>query len=293
MRPFGALLFGYIGDHFGRLRALIVSISVMTIPTFCIGLLPTYSKIGILAPVLLTLLRLFQGIAVSGELNSAATFLVEHASLNRRGLAGCLVMGTAFLGILIGAAFAAIVSFSLSPSAVHAWGWRIPCLIGGLLGIIGIFIRLRSYETPKFITVDKNRLSSIRLLFAQYRTPLILSVFITCLMAVGNYILVAYIVTFLVKFQGFSLKDALLINFISMSVMVFLFPVMGMLSDHFGRKPIFKLGLWGFIIFSFPVFWLLSQKLFLLALVGNVILCLILVPIAALIPTIIAELFPT
>ena len=126
-----------------------------------------------------------------------------------------------------------------------------------------------------------------------YLKPLLLSILITCIMAVGNYLFIAYIVTFLVKTQGFALKDALLINLISMSIMVFMFPVMGLLSDHVGRKPIFKMGLIGFILFSFPIFWLISHKQFYLALLGDIALCLTLVPIAALVPTIIAELFPT
>ncbi len=292
VRPFGALIFGYIGDHFGRLRALIISIYVITLPTFLIGLLPTYDKIGIAAPLLLTCLRLFQGLAVSGELNSSSTFLVEHAPQNRRGLAGCLVMGTAFLGILIGAGIAALVTFTLSQTALHTWGWRLPFLFGGILGVIGIIMRLRSIETPLF-TVSNNKMSSILLVITKYPKQLILSIFITCIMAVGNYIFIAYIVTLLVKTQGFALKDALLINIISMSVMVIMFPIMGLLSDHFGRKPIFKMGLVGFILFSVPIFWLISQKQFYLALLGDIALCLTLVPIAALIPTIIAELFPT
>lgn len=292
VRPFGALIFGYIGDHYGRLRALIISISIITAPTFLIGLLPTYDQIGIAAPLLLTLLRLFQGLAVSGELNSSATFLIEHAPPNRRGFAGCLVMGTAFLGILIGAAVAAIVTFSLSQSAIHSWGWRLPFILGGILGIVGIIIRLRSYETPLF-TNTNHKISSIKLVFKMYLKPLLLSILITCIMAVGNYIFIAYIVTFLVKTQGFALKDALLINLISMSIMVIMFPVMGLLSDHFGRKPIFKIGLIGFILFSIPIFWLISHKQFYLALLGDIALCLTLVPIAALVPTIIAELFPT
>jgi proline/betaine transport protein TphA len=293
VRPFGALLFGYIGDHLGRLRALIISISIITLPTFLIGLLPTYNHIGIAAPLLLTLLRLFQGIAVSGELNSSATFLIEHAPANRRGLAGGLVMGTAFLGILIGAAVAAIVTMYLSQQAVHAWGWRLPFLLGGIIGVFGIIIRLKSYETPLFVANHHSKMSSILIVFKQYIKPLLLTICITCIMAVGNYIFIAYIVTFLVKYQGFALKDALKINLISMALMVAMFPIMGMLSDRFVRKPIFKIGIYSFIIFSLPIFWLISHKQFYLVLLGDIILCLILVPIAALIPTIIAELFPT
>jgi proline/betaine transport protein TphA len=295
VRPIGAIIFGHIGDKLGRRTALITSIGVITIPTFLIGCIPTYASAGLMAPVILTMLRLFQGIAVSGELNSAATFLVEYAPDNRRGLAGCLVMGTAFLGILIGAIVASLTTETLTTDVLHAWGWRVPFWFGGLLGLVGLYIRLRIKESPKFLeeVATKENRAPLKHLFLNFRKELFLTIVLTSIMAVGNYIFIAYVVTFLVKFQGFSLKDASLINLISMFVMVLLFPVMGILSDKIGRKPVFRAGLFGFMIFSIPIFWLLSQKHFAYALAGDLLLCVVLVPIAALIPTLIAELFPT
>ncbi len=293
VRPLGAAVFGYIGDHLGRRIALIISMSIITLPTFLIGFLPTYASIGVAAPVLLTLLRLCQGIAVSGELNSAATFLVEHAPDNKRGLAGCLVMGSAFFGMLFGALMASTMTFTLTVENLHFWGWRIPFWLGGILGIIGLVIRLRTEESPKFVKeVQEEEHVSIKQVFLFFRKELILSILLTCVMAVGNYTLIAYVVSYLTKFQGFSLNDANLINLISLIFILILFPMAGMLSDKFGRKPVFQAGLWGFVIFSFPVFWLLSQKQFAYALVGDMLLCVLIVPIAGLIPTLLVELFP-
>lgn len=293
VRPFGAILFGYIGDHLGRRAALITSISIITIPTFLIGITPSYNKIGLLAPALLTLLRLLQGIAVSGELNAATTFLVEHAPSHRRGLAGCLVMGTAFLGILLGAVTSSLITATLDYDALHTWGWRVPFLFGGCLGIIGFLFRMRTKESPKFLEKKLEKRAPLKEVFSRYRIELLLTIILTCIMAAGNYLFIAYIVTFLVKFEGFSMSDANLVNLISMFIMVLLFPVMGILSDKIGRKPVFKAGVLGFIFLSFPIFWLLSQKSFMYALIGDILFCIVLVPISALIPTMLAEIFPT
>ncbi|MGB6977099.1 MAG: MFS transporter [Gammaproteobacteria bacterium] len=291
VRPLGATLFGYIGDHRGRKAALITSMIVITIPTLLIGFLPTYASIGLAAPILLTLLRLLQGLAVSGELNTATTFLVEHAPDNRRGFAGSLVMSTAFLGILTGAITTTLVSALLTAQALHDWGWRIPFYLGGVIGVIGLFLRLRTKESPRF--VQEKKYMSFKRIFSNYRKELLLTILLTSIMGVGNYIFIAYAVTFLDKIQGFSLREANTINLISILLLVLLMPIMGILSDHFGRKPLFKIGLFGFIVFSFPAFWLLSQKQFGYALAGDLLLGIILAPIAALIPILLAELFPT
>ncbi len=294
VRPLGALLFGYIGDHLGRRVALLTSICLITIPTILIGFIPTYNTVGLAAPMMLIVLRVLQGIAVSGELTSASTFLVEHAPEHRRGFAGCLVMSTAFLGILVGAIISSLASTYLSSTALSDWGWRATFWFGGILGILGIFIRLKSSESPKFLETSKEASKTpFKYVFLHFRKELFLSVALTGVMGLGNYILIAYVVTFLVKFQGFSLKDANIINLISLLFLTLLLPVMGILSDLFGRKPVFKAGVMGFVIFSLPIFWLLSQKQFGLALCADLLLCLVLAPVCASIPTLLAELFPT
>lgn len=295
VRPIGALIFGHIGDHRGRRAALIVSISVITLPTLLIGFLPSYASIGLAAPLILTLLRIAQGIAISGELNSAATFLVEHAKPNRRGYTGSLVMGTALFGILMGAFIAFIVNTTLSTAQIMSWGWRAPFWFSGLLGMVGIFLRVRTHESPKFVAEVKSQTlhTPIKQVFLFYRKELLLTIGLTSLMAVGNYVFIAYLVTYLVKSQGFSMRDASIINLIATFLCVISLPIMGLLSDQIGRKPIFKAGLWGFILFSLPIFWLLSQSSFVYALAGDLLYAVILAPVAALIPTLLAELFPT
>lgn len=294
IRPFGGMFFGYISDHFGRRTALIGSICTISIPTFLMAFIPSYATIGIMAPVILTLLRLLQGLAVSGELNTATTFLVEYANDNQRGLAGSLVMVTAFLGILFGALVSSSVTSYFPSASLENWGWRVPFLIGGVIGIIGLIIRIQIKESPKFQEekTPEKVTSSFKNLLLHFPREIVASTILTMITAVGEYILIVFVIVFLVDFQGFSLRDANLINFISIFAMIILFPIMGYLSDKFGRKTIFRLGLLGFVLLSYPIFWLFSQKIFIYALVGDLLLALILSPLSALIPTVLAELFP-
>lgn len=294
VRPIGAILFGYIGDHLGRRTALITSISIITLPTLFIGLLPTYSSIGLAAPVLLTLLRILQGIAISGEMNSAATYLVEHAKKNRRGLAGSLVMCSAITGILTGAVMSYLMTTFLATDSLYSWGWRLPFWFSGVLGIAGLIVRLRTKESPKFLQKITHEIQSpLKRVFIHFRKELLLSFFLTSVMAVGNYIFLAYIMTYLVKSLHFSMHAASVINLAGLVMTVITIPCMGLLSDKIGRKPVFKAGLYGIFIMAMPIFWLYTQNQFIYALAGNMIFGLILAPIAALIPTLLAELFPT
>ncbi len=150
IRPVGGVLFGYLGDHFGRKKALLASIIVMSIPSVLLGLLPTYASWGIWAPILMTVLRLIQGLAVSGELTSTTSFLVEHARENRRGLAGSLAMCSALAGIVASSAATTLVTELTTSEQLAEWGWRLPFLCAGILGLIGWHLRWRSDETQSY-----------------------------------------------------------------------------------------------------------------------------------------------
>ncbi|HEU0154534.1 MAG TPA: MFS transporter, partial [Stellaceae bacterium] len=143
MRPLGGLIFGHIGDKLGRKRALTVSVVVMAVPTFLIGLLPTYREIGLAAPLLLVLLRLIQGTSVGGEYTTSSIFLVEHAPAGRRGFLGSFAPFGSCTGILVGSAVGAILTTVLAPGAVSAWGWRLAFIVGLAVGATGLVLRRR------------------------------------------------------------------------------------------------------------------------------------------------------
>lgn len=150
VRPLGGLLFGFISDRLGRRIALIVSIVAMSFPTLILGILPTYATIGIIAPLTLTLLRVIQGAAVSGELCTSATYLIEHAGQHRRGFAGSFVMCSAFFGMTVASALATLITHVTDTQQLLLWGWRLPFILGGLIGLLGLIIRLGAVESPAF-----------------------------------------------------------------------------------------------------------------------------------------------
>ena len=147
MRPVGGALIGHIGDRFGRRAALTFSVAAMAIPTFLIGLLPGYATLGLLAPIALTLLRMVQGLSVGGEYTSSMVFLVERAPEGRRGLMGALTSCGACGGILLGSAVGAGFAAAMSTASLESWGWRIPFLLGLVVGIAGYFLRRHVLET--------------------------------------------------------------------------------------------------------------------------------------------------
>jgi MFS family permease len=157
MRPVGGVLFGQIGDRLGRARALQLSIFVMAVPTTLIAVLPTYAQVGVLAPVLLVILRLAQGLSVGGEFIGSCCYFIEAAPAGRRGLLGSWSVFGTIGGMLLGSAVATLVHALLSPEQIHAWGWRVPFLGGLLVGVVSRLMRSGVQETPEFVRLQSAR----------------------------------------------------------------------------------------------------------------------------------------
>lgn len=295
-RPFGAMIFGHIGDKFGRKRALMFTTLLMAFPTTLMGLLPSYQHIGLAAPILLVVLRLLQGMAVSGELSGASAYLIEHAKPNRRGLAGSLIMSSVYIGQLLGSLIGLLVSWFFAPSVLHAWGWRIPFLFSFIFGVVIFVLRLYSPETPKFESNRKQaeiHAEPIKITFQQHFASIIKIIGFICIAAVAGYILVGFLPTYLVEHMGFTLNDALLLNTVGMVVVMLLIPVVGWLSDKYGRKTFLIAGTLGFITMAYPVFWLFSKQSMALAIVGEVFYAINMAFINGVTTTTMAEMFPT
>ncbi|KTD32667.1 proline/betaine transport protein [Legionella moravica] len=295
MRPFGGILIGQYADHFGRRKALILSMSIMTLSTTLIALVPDYKSLGIAAPIIFSILRLIQGLAVGGELPGSTTYLIEHMFAHKRGLAGSLVLSSAFFGIFLGALIASVFSAYFTGNALLQAGWRYTYLLGGVLGIFGIYLRLKSSESPAFQSKSHHHKhdAPIKIIFSQYKMQLFKAVMLTSILAMSNYLLIAYVTTFLVKYQGFQLHDALLINLLALLSLTLFIPIMGYLSDVIGRKPVYLVGLMALLLYVFPFFLLLVSKDWWHVLYCELLLALILAPINATVPTMLAEMFPT
>lgn len=292
VRPLGAILFGYIGDQAGRKKALIISMIMMSLPTFLIGILPTYDTIGVIAPLLLIGLRIIQGLAVSGELTTATIFLIEHADVNKRGVAGCLAMAGCLFGMVLSSLFATVLSELVSDVQLATWGWRIPFLIGGLIGIMGLIARLRTVEPIHTSQKNSAHPVSVRSHISSLDTrTLAVGIFLTSIMAIGNYFLIAYFNTFLIETQGLPLRSVMMINTMALLLQIITTLVIARLSDYVGRKNILGVGILSLAAVAYPVFWLLTQHDIYLALLGELLFALAAGTLTGVIPTTLAELF--
>ena len=296
MRPVGAILFGYLGDKLGRKKALTISIILMAIATTTIGLLPTYYQIGILAPVLLFVLKLLQGLSVGGEYTTSVSFVVEHAPRYRRGFFGSIAILGAVVGILLGSGSVAFISGVLDPESFKSWGWRIPFFSGIILGFIGYYVRRNIKETPKFKEleekkeIDKNPIIDV---FKKAPREFLETFGLSTFQAVGFYTLFVYLATHMIKFAHLERAEALTVNTISMIVLAVLIPFFGLLSDQIGRKPLIVFSTFSVFVLAYPLFILLSSGSVGKALLAQVIFAVIVAGFMAILPTTLVEIFPT
>jgi MFS transporter, MHS family, shikimate and dehydroshikimate transport protein len=261
-RPLGAAIFGHFGDRVGRKAMLAMTIVIMGLGTFLIGLLPTYDQIGIAAPVLLVLLRLFQGIGLGGEWGGAVLMVVENAPDRSRGLLGSMVQ----IGYPIGN-LAAIGMFTLlsrlPESDFLVWGWRIPFLISIVLAGVGLYIRLQLKETPVFREIEAKkevaRLPLVEIL-TRHRRPFFTAVGLKLseisYATIGTVFAISYITGKLAMPRNVILNAILLSAVVAFVVI----PLFGWLSDRIGRKMMFYASCLFAMGFAFPMFWLLDTK---------------------------------
>jgi len=297
MRPIGGIVMGHIADKFGRKLALTLSVGLMAIPTTLIAFLPTYAMIGVGAPLILTLFRLCQGLSVGGEYTSSATFLVENAPPNRRGLAGSWSVTGAVLGLLLGSGVAAVMSNLLSDSAMTAWGWRVPFLLGIVLGLAGVYLRRNVEETlgaPEVDDLEGNIERQVPLVDAvrNHGWDMVKVVGVCVLSAVSFYGGFVYLVTYLVEYNSVSQRLALNLNTISLLVLVVLLPLSAYVSDLVGRKTMLLTGTVLMGVGAYPVFWLLHHDSFVLILAGEMAMVVMIAIFGGCLPTTMCELFP-
>ncbi|BBU30600.1 MFS transporter [Burkholderia sp. THE68] len=292
----GAALFGHFGDRRGRKSMLLVSLMMMGLATFCIGLLPDYGSIGIWAPLMLLTLRVVQGLALGGEWGGAVLMAVEHAPANRRGLYGSWVQIGVPAGTLI-ANLAFLLSDALLPSgAMVAWGWRIPFLLSALLVLVGLYVRLNTSETPSFQRTksagEQVKVPLFELLGKHWKLVLLGGV---ATMSTGTSfnLIVAFGLTYGTQTLGFSRSAMLTIALISCALCILMLPAFGRLSDVIGRKPVIVGGIAAEALLAFPLFWLLDTHEFSFALLGYLLMMTAFAANYGPIATFLAELFGT
>lgn len=295
-RIVGAALFGHFGDRLGRKAMLLVSLVIMGVATFSIGLLPNYASLGIWAPILLLTLRLVQGLALGGEWGGAVLMAVEHAPENKRGLYGSWVQIGVPAGTLIANLAVLVSTAGITNESLLSWGWRIPFLASALLVGVGLYIRLNTSETPSFRKV-KEALAQVKLpiaeVFARYWKQVVLGGIATMSTGTSFNLIVAFGLTYSTQTLGFSRNVMLSIALISCALCIVLLPAFGRLSDTVGRKPVIIGGIIAEALFAFPLFWLLDTREFPFALLGYLLLMTAFAANYGPIATFLAEMFGT
>ncbi len=301
LRPIGALVWGHIGDKLGRKWALSASIMLMTGATFCIGLIPSYAAIGFLAPLLLLIMRAIQGFSASGEYAGASTFLAEYAPTKRRGIYVSLVPASTATGLLAGSLSAFALSGLLNEAFLHAWGWRFPFFVALPLGFVALYIRLHLEDSPTYQAMQQGMSSvekaeakhPIVALFTSYKAKLLIAFGVACLNAVGFYIVLTYLPTYLEEEVKMSTAVSTGITSITLVFYIAAIFLMGHLSDMFGRKRMLVTACLAFIILSVPGFWLLGLRNVALILVVEIVMCVALTINDGTLASFLTETFPT
>ena len=260
-RPLGGIFFGRLGDRKGRRQALVVTVVCMGIACGVLGMLPTHSSVGVLAPILLVIIRLAQGFSAGGEIGGAATYIAESAPPNRRGFFGSFTPVGSTLGFAVAAAVVGVVALITTDDQMSSWGWRIPFLLALPLAFVCLRVRLKLEDSPEFEEMAaKNEVAKSPLSDVVKKQPwsVLRVVGIAIAMNGSGYIGLTYFSVYLINDLGFSKDSVYWTSAIAIALACATFPLSGMLTDRFGRKPVLLSGYVAYVMIALPVFMILG-----------------------------------
>jgi MHS family proline/betaine transporter-like MFS transporter len=285
--------FGFFAAAF---KILALTMILMAAGTLMIGLIPSYATIGFWAPVLLLVARFVQGFSTGGEYGGAATFIAEYSPDKRRGFMGSWLEFGTLAGYVLGASIVTVLQYAMPEDVLLSWGWRIPFIVAGPLGLIGLYLRLKLEETPAFQKQAAERESQktpFLKLFAENWRSLIVCIGLVLVFNVTDYMLLSYMPTYLETNLGQNATFGLILIVIVMILMMVVITFGGRLSDKFGRRPVLAAGCIGFIVLSWPALKLVQTGSGPGVFFGLLILGLVLVTFTSTMPSTLPALFPT
>ena len=295
-RPIGAIIFGRIGDKYGRKKALTASMILMAVPTGLIGLLPTYNMIGIAAPIMLVLIRTLQGISLGGAYSGSISYVVEHAPADRRSTIGSVIKVSLVLGFLMGSLVSTLVSSLMTDAQFQSWGWRLPFFVGVGIGFVGFYIRSHGEESPVYEQAKKDGTLSqnpVRDTFLVYPKKILMAFMAYIFVTVPFYIIAIYMIGYSKLVLNLSQHDALLINAIAMaSMLIPIYPAARM-GDKIGRRPVMLAAIIVMMLIVYPAFKMMQTGEFTDVLIAQSALAICLGWYLAPIPAALVEMFPT
>jgi metabolite-proton symporter len=295
-RPLGGLVFGHYGDRIGRKNVLVVTLLLMGIATFAIGLLPTYATIGVWAPILLVALRFLQGLGLGGEWGGAVLMTLESGGADRRGLNASWPQVGVPIGLLLANGILALMGALTDEPAFLSWGWRVPFLLSGLLVLVGLWIRLTIAESPLFREVEESHTKAgapIMEVLRHYPKQVLLAIGARVGVDVAFYTFVLFITTYVATYLKLPRNYALNAVLIAAAVQVVLIPLFGSLSDRFARRPVYLAGAIGAAVWVFVFFALLDTGQFWLIVLATVVALVFHAAMYGPQAAFISEMFPT
>lgn len=295
MRPIGGIMLGMYADRYGRKSALLLIVVLMTAAMAMIGFAPTYAAIGMAAPLMIVLARLLQGFATGGEFASATSFLIESGPPGHRGFYGSWQMVGQGLSVLSGALIGFVLTSTLSPEAVDAWGWRVPFLLGLVIGPVGLYIRRHLEETELFLSerASTKETQALGKVLATHLKDVLVCAGIVAWGTSSFYVVLLYMPTFARIHLQLPLEQAFMAQAISLACMTALIPLSGALSDRIGRKPIMFASALLAMSVAYPLFqWVIENPSFATLTIMQLVLCSSIGVFYGPLSTALAEQFP-
>lgn len=259
MRPVGGIVLGIYADRVGRKQALSLTILLMALGTTIIGIAPTYDQIGVFAPLLIVIARLMQGFSAGGEMGGATAFLTEYAPVRQRAFYSSWIQASIGVAVLLGAAVGTFVTSALNPEALNSWGWRLPFLLGIVIGPVGYYIRHHLDETPTFRDNAERSDSPLREIVQTYPRETTASFSMVILWTVCTYVLLFYMPTYSVKVLQVPQSTGFIAGMVGgLAIMVFS-PIVGWLADRIGRRTLLSGSALLILLLAYPMFFYINQ----------------------------------